>query len=277
MIDEKPRLLACDIDGTLLGEDDTIPSANVSALAALRDRGVNVVLSSGRALISIRQIAAQMFAPRETDFYIGFNGALVAGGLASTPVWRQVLAVSAISDVVEYARRHGLVVQGYVGDQFIVEQDSEASRAYAAGTAMERRIVEDLIQALAGGSPKLVVIDDHEVLLRHQTALEEVARSNGAASLPRFITTFSKPHFLEIMPTGVTKGEGLRHLCEHLQIPLELAVAVGDSYNDVEMLREAGLGVAVANAPAEVKAAADVVAHRSAGDGAVAEVVDRFF
>jgi Cof subfamily protein (haloacid dehalogenase superfamily) len=277
MIDEKPRLLACDIDGTLLGEDDTIPSANVSALAALRDRGVNVVLSSGRALISIRRIAAQMFAPRETDFYIGFNGALVAGGLASTPVWRQVLAPHVIADVVDYARQHDLVLQGYVDDEFIVEHDSEASRAYATGTAMERRIVDDMVRSLARGSPKLVVIDDHEVLRRHQTALEEVARPDGAASTPRFITTFSKPHFLEIMPTGVTKGEGLRRLCEHLRIPLELAVAVGDSYNDMEMLQEAGLGVAVANAPADVKAAADVVADRNAGDGAVAEVVERFF
>lgn len=277
MVDEKPRLLACDIDGTLLGEDDLIPLANVSALAALRDRGVNVVLSSGRALISIRRIAAQMFAPRETDFYIGFNGALVAGGLGSTPVWREVLAQHIIADVAEYARQYDLVLQGYVGDEFVVEADSQASRAYAAGTAMERRVVDDMTSALGEGSPKLLVIDDHEVLLHHQAALEDIARSNGQASTPRFITTFSKPHFLEIMPAGVTKGEGLRHLCEHLEIPMAQAVAVGDSYNDIEMLQEAGIGVAVANAPAKVKHAADVVSQRSAGEGAVAEVVERFF
>jgi hypothetical protein len=277
MVHEKPRLLACDIDGTLLGDDDSIPPANVSALAGLRDRGVNVVLSSGRALISIRRIAAQMFAPRETDFYIGFNGALVAEGLASKPVWRQVLAQPVIADVARYARQHNLVLQGYVGDEFIVENDSEASRAYATGTAMERRIVDDLVDALGDGSPKLLVIDEHEVLLRHQAALEDLARTNGEAPSPRFMTTFSKPHFLEIMPSGVTKGEGLRHLCEHLGITPAQAVAVGDSFNDIEMLREAGIGVAVANAPAEVKEAADLVAERNAGDGAVAEVVERLF
>ncbi len=295
----EPRLLALDIDGTLMDDDGTVPARNVTALAALRDAGVPVVLSSGRALVSIRGVAGTMFAPRDTDYYIAFNGALVAGHGRAEHIWAAVLEPAIIREIAAYARRHHLVLQGYRAAEFVVEGDSPESRAYADNAGMSYRIVEDMAAALPEGSPKLLAIGEPEELLHHAEALRSLAggaaaagaggsglpaaagertgRAGGADPGPRFITTFSKPHYLEIMPPGVTKGEGLRRLCGHLGIPLDAVVAVGDSLNDLEMLTEAGVGIAVANARDAVKAAADAVTEETAGDAAVAAVVERYF
>jgi hypothetical protein len=88
---------------------------------------------------------------------------------------------------------------------------------------------------------------------------------------------FSKPRYLEVVPTGVGKGEALVELARLLGIPVSETIAIGDSLNDLSMIQMAGTGVAVANARAEVKAVAEFVTHRSASEGAVAEVCDRFF
>jgi len=93
----------------------------------------------------------------------------------------------------------------------------------------------------------------------------------------RLVTTFSKPHFLEILHPEVNKGNGLRHLANHVGIAIDETIAVGDNLNDLEMLRAAGLGIAVANAHDRLKAVADVVLSRSAGDGAIEEIEERFF
>lgn len=276
----RARLLALDIDGTLFGEDAVIPPRNARALVSLRERGIAVVLSSGRALVSIRGVAERMFPPRETDYYIAFNGGIVAGNARAEPIWAPTIPAAVVRDIAAYAREQEVVLQGYNDPEFVVERDSGTSRSYAEGTGMAYRVVQDLAGGLPRGTPKLLMIAPHEDLLRHQERLDRLARAGGAADRPaerRFEMTFSKPHYLEIMPPGVTKGAGLRKLCEHLGIPLGETVAVGDSLNDVEMLREAGIGVAVANAGERVKQAADHTTTASAEEAAVAEVIDRFF
>lgn len=276
-----PALLALDIDGTLFGEDAVIPPRNIRALVNLRERGISVVLSSGRALVSIRGVAERMFPPQETDYYIAFNGGVVAGNARPDPIWAPTIPPAVVRKIADYAREHEVVLQGYKDPEFIVERDSGTARSYSEGTGMSYRVVQDLARELPAGTPKLLMIAPHEELLRHQERLGALARIGGGSARegegPRFEMTFSKPHYLEIMPAGVTKGAGLRRLCAHLGIALGDTVAVGDSLNDVEMLQEAGIGVAVANAGEPVKQAADHTTTASAEEAAVAEVIDRFF
>lgn len=304
----KLQLLACDIDGTLMGDDGDIPTANVRALSRIRDNGIATVLSSGRALVSVRGVADRMYAPRETDFYIAFNGAQIAGGSVRAGS-KPAMIVDAridpelVAALASYARRHGLVVQAYDGEKFLAEMDSEVSRRYAVDTGMTFRIVRDLAASTPGGTPKLLVIADHETLQRHKAAIDRLggspdtaldglntdaapgsgdsrnadSRTSEEPPSAGFVSTFSKPHYLELIPPGVSKGAALARLCGHLGIPLENAAAIGDGQNDVEMIQEAGIGVAVANAAPAVRAVADVVTRASAWEGAVAEAVERLF
>lgn len=264
------RLLATDIDDTILAKDGSLPEANHRALESLHRRGIPVVFSSGRATVSVRAVARRIITLADDEYIIGFNGAKVVTAQSEKVLFQQLLPVEVIEEVTSYARDNKLLIQGYDAEQFIVEADDPRCKEYAADTGMNYRVVERIAGALPEGSAKLLIIDDHERLVAHKEELDK--RSKG-----RWDVTFSKPKYLEIVSPGISKGEALRRLAEHLEIPIESTVAVGDSLNDREMLQAAGLGVAVANAREELKAVADVVLDRSADDGAIEELAQRYF
>ncbi|MFW5716523.1 MAG: Cof-type HAD-IIB family hydrolase [Spirochaetota bacterium] len=269
------RLLATDIDDTLLAPDGSLPAANHDALVRLHEAGITIVFCSGRSDTSIRKVAAPILEPADDEYYIGFNGARTVTAKSRTIVSRRYLTGPSVSRVVAYARKHALHVQGYAGDAFVVEVDDEYTRKYAEATATAASIVSDLSSALAEGSPKLLIVGTHEELLAHRDALRSM--SNASPRGERFSVMFSKPKYLEIVSEGVHKGDALVRLAETLGIPIEATLAVGDADNDAEMLRAAGTGVAVANAHPGAKAAADVVLEASAADGAMAVVAKRYF
>lgn len=264
------RLLATDIDDTILAEDGSLPEANQRALESLHRRGIPVVFSSGRATVSVRALARRIITLADDEYIIGFNGARVVTAQSEKVLFQQILPPEVLREVTAYAREQSLLVQGYDAEAFIVESDDPRYKEYAADTGMEYRVVESIADALSEGSAKLLIIDEHERLFRHK---EELDRRSGG----RWDVTFSKPDYLEIVSPGVSKGEALRRLAEHLEIPIDATVAVGDSLNDREMLEAAGLGVAVANAREELKAVADVVLNRTAAEGAMEELSERFF
>jgi hypothetical protein len=264
------RLLATDIDDTILAEDGSLPEANHRALEELHRRGIPVVFSSGRATVSVRSVARRILTLADDEYIIGFNGARVVTAQSEKVLFQQLLSVDVLREVTAYARKNNLLIQGYDAEEFIVEADDPKCKEYAADTGMSYRVVESIPDALPEGSAKLLIIDRHEKLINHK---EELRRLSGG----RWDVTFSKPKYLEVISPGVSKGVALRRLAEHLSIPIDATVAVGDSLNDREMLQAAGLGVAVANAREELKAVADVILHRSADDGAIAELAERFF
>ncbi len=263
------RLLATDIDDTLLATDGSLPEANRDALRKLHTAGIAIVFCSGRADASIRKVAARILEPADDEYLISFNGARVVTADTRRIVAHDYLPVDAVAQVVAYAREHGLHLQAYEGDDFLVERLSDRAEAYAAATDTSFRVVANLVEALPEGSPKLLLIGDHELLAAHR---DELQRRGGDVNI-----MFSKPHYLEIVKAGVNKGSALLRLSEALGIPVNETVAVGDAANDIDMLRAAGVGVAVANAHTEARAAADVVLDTHADEGVMQEVVRRFF
>ncbi|MEX2444650.1 MAG: Cof-type HAD-IIB family hydrolase [Alkalispirochaeta sp.] len=268
------RLLATDIDDTILAPDGSLPDSNHAALQDLHRRGIAVVFSSGRATASLRRVAQGIVEPADDEFLISFNGARVTSVLSGNVLLEHLIDPATIADIAAYTRDHSLLIHGYDGDTFVAEHTApghrERSEQYARDTGMEWTAVPELGTALPSGSAKLLVIGDHEELTEHRQALIEIGGG-------RLDVTFSKPTYLEVVPVGISKGSALAALAEHLSIPIAETVAVGDSLNDVEMIRAAGLGVAVANARDELKAVADVVLERSAEEGAIQELAERFF
>lgn len=264
------KLIATDIDDTILAPDGSLPEANRLALERLHNRGVVVVFSSGRATISIRSVAARIVPPADDEYLIAYNGARVTTLQTDRVMYQRSLTPATIELVMSYTRSEGLLVQGYRGDDFLVEREDPKSVQYARETDMKCELVPDLVTALPEGSPKLLIIDDPAEITKHLTRLIELAEG-------RFVAIPSKPHYIEILDPGVSKGDALMRLTEHLGIPISETIAVGDSLNDQEMLQAAGLGIAVANARDELKEIADVVLDRSAAEGALQEVEERFW
>ncbi|MFP4331396.1 MAG: Cof-type HAD-IIB family hydrolase [Alkalispirochaetaceae bacterium] len=264
------RLLATDIDDTILAPDGSLPEANRRALVQLHSRGIPVVFSSGRATVSMKNVIKRILPLADDEFIISYNGARVVQAESDRVLFERLIDQESIREIAAYCREYNLLVQGYEPEGFLVEIDDRRSEVYAGEAGMSYRKVDSLAGHLPQGSPKLLVIADHQELLRHRGELERLGEG-------RWRSTFSKPHYLEVMSPGVSKGEALSRLADHLGIPIGETVAAGDSQNDREMVETAGLGVAVANARDELKAVADVVLDRSAEEGAIEELVARFF
>ncbi len=268
------RLLATDIDDTILAEDGSLPEENHRALEELHRRGVTIVFSSGRATVSMQEVASRIVEPGDDEFLISYNGAKVVTMKSGTPVREWLITADVVSEILSYTREHGIYVQGYTGGRAYTDSTGPDTdlrrREYEESTGMHVAKVPDLLETTGPASPKLLIIDETDRIPLHAEELEK--RSRG-----RYRVTRSKPHYLEIIHPAVSKGNALKELARELGIPIEETVAVGDSFNDIEMVTTAGLGLAVANALDEVKAVADIVLDRTAGEGAIAEIADRFF
>ena len=266
-------LLATDIDDTLLAHDGSIPHDNIRALQALMYDGVTIVFSSGRATNSILRVAQSIVTPTDQVYILAYNGGRLSTALSDTVLWEQLVDPTTIAVLSDYARTHQLHLQGYEGNSFLVEAVAtnyrELSQGYASATQMEWEVVEDLARRLPHGSPKMLLIGDQHT--EHHAS--EIRQRLGA----QIEVAPSKPGYLEIVPRGVTKGSALTALAQYLGITMEETVAVGDSLNDMEMVKAAGVGVAVANARAELIEVANVLLTRSASEGALWEVAQRFF
>ncbi|TVR67962.1 MAG: HAD-IIB family hydrolase, partial [Spirochaetaceae bacterium] len=154
------RLIAIDIDDTLLAPDGSLPEANRQALERLHARGVAVVLSSGRATASMVKVAADILPPADDEYLISFNGARVTTLLSGTILHERTLTTAAIGAVLHYTREQNLLVLGYRDDYFLSERDDERCGTYARNTGLDYRVVDDLEAELRQGSPKLLIIDE---------------------------------------------------------------------------------------------------------------------
>ena len=268
------KLIASDIDDTILALDGSLPEANRRALQALHNNGVTVVFSSGRASASIRPVASRIMELTDNKYLIAFNGGRIVSALSETLLFENSLETPLIAEIMEEARRAKLHVQAYTDKGFILERGEAVKPAlaerYAKETQLSFHYVDDLAAALPQGSVKLLVVGEHEYLLEQRDRLLAMANK-------RFSVMFSKPHYLEIVGAGVNKGNALTFLAKHLGISLEHCLAIGDSSNDIEMIQAAGLGIAVANARDDLKAVADSILERNCNEAVMIELMERYF
>ena len=163
--------------------------------------------------------------------------------------------------VIEVVRQWGLHVNAYVDDELFVERVTPEAERYVRIARVPLHPVGDLLDFLASPPTKLVVVSDEATI---DKAMRELRGKFGEA----LYITKSLPMFCEIAHPGVNKGTALAFLAGHLGIPREETVAIGDGLNDLEMIQWAGLGIAMGNAPQEVKAAAGWVTGPFQEDGA---------
>jgi len=264
------KLLAIDLDDTLFDTGQDMPPANEKALRDLDERGVHVVLCSGRPTPNMVKIARGLFRTERTHYVISYNGAIVEEVESGREVSRQGLDVGVAREIVRYAREHNLLAQYYHDDEFFVEYDDPRADEYTAKSGLPHRVAGPLEDFMDEPSPKLLLQGLADELPDHLAKLRE--RAAG-----RWNATISKPVYLEVLNPAVDKGRAMLALAESLGIPRDGLVAIGDSINDMEMIRDAAVGVAVANAREEVRQVADMVTERTAAEGAVAEVAERLF
>jgi Cof subfamily protein (haloacid dehalogenase superfamily) len=259
------RLLAVDIDGTLVNARREITWPVRRAVREAQDRGVRVCLATGRIWPSARPFVEELGADPPVILY---NGGMVydfAGG----EVWVKIpLPLRHARAVLRILRAHpGAHPHVYVDDRVYIPAMTETTELYQRKDGLRAEAVGDLADWLTVDPMKILIIGE-------RPALEAVAREiDGLACGVNYV--FSEINYLEILPPGVDKGTALRAAAERLGIAREAIIAVGDNLNDLGMIEYAGLGVAMANAPEALRARAGFVAPGNDEHG-LEDVITRF-
>lgn len=260
------KLLVLDLDDTLLSQDLTISTDNIEAIRAAKEKGLHVVLCSGRPKKSMLKYADILDIHDAEDYIVSYNGAII-NQFDGTEVLYKPIEGQVLHRLIDIGRQAGIDVQLYSED-LTVEKYTDRTKHYESLTGFPATLVEDLKN----------VTSSIKVLYNHieGSKLENLRLKLVEEFDDRFNIFYSKPFYIEVLNKAVSKGLAVKYLSELLYISRDEVIAVGDGFNDVSMLEYAGMGIAVKNAPEGVKAVADYVTKRDHNSSAIREVYDRF-
>jgi len=263
------ELIALDIDGTLVGDELEIGPRTRAAVHAARRNGVVVSLVTGRMVSSALRFAREL----ELDApIVGYQGAIIRAMPASgskrlgrlfvhTP-----LRADVAREIVSWTRSVGLDPHLNHLERFIVRSDDPRADDYSAFMGSDADLAQDLLASIRHGVSKVMAAGEPPLPVDLLASARE--RFAGRADV-----TVSHPRFIEFVAPGVSKGRGVRWLARRHGIKLGAVLAVGDQWNDLEMLLEVGHGAAMPTAPVEVLDAARYIARPLAEEG-VASLIE---
>ena len=251
------RLIALDIDDTLVISGKPVSPRNCSAIAKAREQGVKVVIATGRGFKGSAPIREQLGL---TETVINYGGALVSDGVTGEPLYTHYLTADEVRACFCAADAYGLHAQIYNGDEVIFRSENEFTRQYCGVMKLPYRVDPDLLEHNLSTTPKVLMYCDPSV----QT---EMMQNIGAMLPPSLHLLTSKAGFLEIGSNATDKASALEWIASHYGIAREDVAAIGDNTLDLGMIRWAGVGCCVANGAEIVKAAADMLLPSCADDG----------
>jgi len=277
---QKYKMLVTDMDYTLLNREKKISERNREAFGKALEKGVHMVVATGRIYTSARVYAKLLGVNTPI---IASNGAIIREAAFNDPedtektIFRDILNKGALGEMIRLTHKYGLVGHFFTEDTIYSEQLMNVSLRYTEWNKylgeedqVKIRIVDDLEEALLQqdtGILKCVIVDsDSEKLIGLRNEID----ATGLVSVSQ-----SMKDNLEVMNKGVTKGNAVRILAEMYGIDRKEIIAIGDNENDISMIEYAGLGIAMGNAEEVLKKAADYITGDYLADG-VAEAIEKF-
>jgi len=262
------KLLALDLDDTLLNARLQIPERSRRAVEQAREAGVRVTLATGRMFRSAKPYAQQLGIQ---DYLITYQGALVRHAVTGETLFHRPVPLNLARELIELVKGYGYHVNIYVDDLLFVAERTPEGERYAAHSSVPLGVVGDLGRFLKERNE-----DPTKVLVvAGEAQLDELAAQARSIFGDRLHINKSKPHFLEFAHPDGHKGHALESIAGHYGLRRQEIIAVGDTYNDLEMIEYAGLGVAVGNARPEIIKKADYICPTNEDCG-VADVVEKF-
>ena len=260
------KLIAADMDGTLLDPEKKVRDTAIQAIREAMDLGLIFTISTGRPIQGVERYE-ELFHLLEAPI-ITYNGAVIIDPRDKSVLYEKSLDPQGALEILSWAKIFGTTVLIWSAGALYIFEHNERTDHYAEMAKIGGIVIEDEAALVRQGITKILWYDEAEQITRFQGELKNTLTGN---------TTFctSSPRFLEFFHGGVSKGRALQFLGERYQIHPSEIIAIGDEMNDISMLRYAGLGVAMGNAREEVKEQADFITRSNDEDG-VAHVINSF-
>jgi Cof subfamily protein (haloacid dehalogenase superfamily) len=265
------RLLALDVDGTLLDPAGQLRPAVRDAVMTAQQRGLQVILCTGRRFRTALPLAQalQLAGPQ-----VVHNGALIKDAASGQTLQHHYMAADVYGQAQALLRRLStpmVYIDAFHDNVDIITEPVERAhlfqREYLQDNLTHCRIVDAIATPPAQGVVLMSIMADGASLQSLRPIVEQTLHSQARV---HFLHNKNyQGYILEIVPAGASKWQGLQYIAAQQGIAAEEIIAIGDDHNDLDMIRYAGLGIAMGNAIAEVQAAADVVTGSNAEDGLV--------
>lgn len=264
------KLVAIDLDGTLTDSEKNIPKQNFDALMRIQRKGVKIVLASGRPKYGIQKLSDELQMPEYNGFVLAYNGATVIDCSSNTIISSISLPRQVLPSLCETAKELNVAILTYdaPNDLILTEIRDNKWIEYVAwlNNRMKIKYVENLNEAAPNELPKCLMVGEPN----RMAEVEPIIRQK----YPQIDAYRSSSYILEIVPKGIDKAKILSSLVDNLGLNSNQVVAFGDGYNDIEMIRYAGLGIAMANGCDEIKQIADYITLSNDENG-VAYAIDK--
>lgn len=265
------KLIAFDLDDTLLNHDLKITPKTVDAIRRAASKGIQIVLCSGRAenamLPYVR--ALDIAGTKEGRYLIGINGARILDLHTRLPVYTKNLDAEILSFVYHEAQKRNMPAQVYDSSTIYSSADTKWARLDSQLCGLGFEVVDDFESFLKKGFPKILISAPVDEVNSFMPELKEMLDEKAEVFT-------SKPFFLEVMPYGCGKGQSVLHLADILGIPRNQTMAFGDSLNDESMIRLTEYGVAMLNGIDYIKDAARFVTRRTNEEDGIADFLEEY-
>lgn len=261
------KLVALDLDGTLLTSDKKITNRTKQVILHLATQGVIIALASGRTMAGIRGVIDELSLESENLYVIACNGAQIWCESTQCFISNQQLSADDIRFIRQWGRLIDMACYSQHAGKLVVEDNQYISMNAHHYSRLNVQVTTDPL-LLNTPVPKMMFIED-------KFSIDFLAQNLPAEIMKRYQCVRSEPHYFEVMAMGVNKGEACRMLATYLGILSADILAIGNELNDCEMLCYAGKGIAMGNAAEVVQRCADDITASNDEEG-VAKAITRF-
>lgn len=265
------KIIACDLDETLLSSDRSVCPRNREAIRRARDLGVKFVPATGRGYRSVESTLAELgLAQKKDEYVISYNGGAITENHSHRLLHFEGISFDLAQELYRRGRNYQVSIHIYTREMMYLCNAAPGEFLSLSDHMEVTEISSENLDFLKGTDivKALYMNTDYEYLRGIERDYEDLA--------PLLDVSYSSNRFIEFNRRGVNKGAGLLTLAKLLGVKPEETIAIGDNFNDLSMIRAAGLGVGVRNSIEGIKKDCDYITEADNDGGAVGEVIEKF-
>lgn len=260
------KIIFTDLDDTLLNSEKKISDIDKKAIMKAQEAGVKFVLASGRPTFAMLDLAKELELAKYGSYLLSFNGSIITECNTMKNLFEASLTKDDLHLLYDFSKENHTHILTYINNEIISETESEYIDVEVTLTKMPHKLVKNFKEAVNQPAVKCMLLEEPSYL---KTIEEKLKNKYGNS----YSIAISKPFFLEVTKLGVDKGVALKKLAEILNIDIKDTIAVGDSYNDLPMLKAAGLAACVENANEDIKKVCGYIT-KSNDEGGMAHLIE---